>query len=206
MTATTGATVERRGELAEWYFTWAPCAQDANVKCFGSSTCHISSIAISQHASSCWVIPFHLSPIVVFFLRAALHSAIHLSVNWVSQSCSRSHQHNLSPDSFLCPTWFMASIEFWLTISQAFNVSVSAFRVLWIFFASFPCKWKVTLSADGKALSKWFLKSFVIWQMSVWLTSMAMNSFQGEAWENLIQESSSKKHFGMYMYSVQESS
>lgn len=89
--------------------------------------------AILQHASLHWLISFHPFPSLYFLLGATAFTHPSISQSSDSEVLWR-HQHNHY--RLLRLAWFMTSIDFWLTISQAFKVSVSAFRVLWIFFST----------------------------------------------------------------------
>lgn len=151
--------------------------QDANAKCFlwhpykalSASLLPPSSLAYSAHA-------FTVRSVSVFFffrqhrssypsIHPSKHPTCHPSVS--GSSWGHHHQqHNIPRLS-----WFMASIEFWLTISQAFKVSVS--RISPSLSHTLPT---LSFSPYRFRLGKVILKSFVSRQMSLWLTALASAS------------------------------
>lgn len=67
---------------------------------------------------------FELQPVTQAGRQAGSHPSIH-------QCWMRVALEAIISITILWLSWFMASIEFWLTISQAFKVSVSRIRYLW---------------------------------------------------------------------------
>lgn len=75
--------------------------------------------------------------LLYFFFQLSIHPSIQASKQATNVPSIRQWQRDALEAiiSITFQSWFMASIEFWLTISQAFKVSVSRIRYLRLFLA-----------------------------------------------------------------------